>query len=133
MYMSFSVVGDFHFDQFSIFAKFAKFAGFTRGPSCLLICIGLQVVGDFDQFAIFAIFAKFARFAGFTRGPSCLLICIGLQVVVGEILPFLPFLLLCAFLDISPMALKCQMPPTKKKMLHARVEMVGTCVSSHFL
>ena len=84
------------------FARFAKFAGFARGPSCLLICIGLQVVvGDFDQFAIFARFAKFAKFAGFTRGPSCLLICIGLQVVVGEILPYLPFLLLCAFLDIS--------------------------------
>ena len=124
MYMSFLVVGDFHniakianfsrgpscplicvglqvvvgdFDQFVIFSRFAKFAGFTRGPSSLLISIGLQVVvGDFDQFAIFA------RFAGFTRGPSCLLICIGLQVVVGEILPFLPFLLLCAFLDISP-------------------------------
>ena len=82
-------------DQFAIFARFAKFAGFTRGPSSLLICIGLQVVSDFDQFAIFA---RFAKFAGFPRGPSCLLICIGLQVVVGEILPFL---LLCAFLDIS--------------------------------
>ena len=132
------VVGDF--DQFAIFARFAKFPGFPRGPSCLLICIGLQVVvGDFDQFAIlvrfakfakitgftrgpscllicidlqvvvgeidqFAIFARFAKFAGFVRGPSCLLICIGLQVVVGEILPFLPFLLLCAFLDISPIS-----------------------------
>ena len=35
----------------------------------------------------------------------CLLICIGLQVVVGEILPFLPFLLLCAFLEISQNAI----------------------------
>ena len=86
-----------NFDQFAIFARFAKFTGFRRGPSWLLICIGLQVVGNFDPFAIFARFTKFAKFACFPRGPSCLLICIGLQVVVGEILPFL---LLCAFLDI---------------------------------
>ena len=96
------VVG--YFDQIAIFAKFAKFAGFTRGLSCLLPCISLQVVGDFDQFAIFA---KFARFAGFPRGPSCLFICTGLQVVVGEILLFLPFLLLCAFLDISQVTSSC--------------------------
>ena len=60
---------------------------------------------DFAIFAIFARFAKFAKFAGFKRGPSCLLICIGLQVVVGEILPYLLFLLLGAFLDISPLLL----------------------------
>ena len=28
----------------AILAYMAKIAGFTRGPSCLLICIGLQVV-----------------------------------------------------------------------------------------
>ena len=120
------------FPLWAILTNLPFFARFPRGPSCLLICIGLQVVGDFDQFAIFA------RFTGFPRESYCLLICIGLQVVgdfdqglpfladspnlpnspafqggpllhffigfqvvVGEILPFLPFLLLCAFLDIS--------------------------------
>ena len=71
--------------------KFAKIAGFTRGPSCLLICIGLQViVGDFDQFAIFARFAKFAKVAGFTRGPLVFSFALASKLL-SAILTNLPF------------------------------------------
>ena len=60
---------------FAFFAKFARIANFYGPPYCFVLC----PVGDCGKIVIFAIFAKFAN-----------------------MFSFLPFLLLCAFLDISP-------------------------------
>ena len=61
--------------MFAIFTKFARIANFYGPPYCFVLC----PVGDCGKIFIFAIFAKFAN-----------------------MFSFLPFLLLCAFLDISP-------------------------------
>ena len=93
---------------------FATFANSPHSPTFMgpLHCFVFCLVGDCGKIVIFAIFAKFAAFANFYGPLHCFVFCLvgacGKIVIVAifakfaYIFSFLPFLLLCTFLDISP-------------------------------
>ena len=81
---------------------------FMGPPHCFVLCH----VGDSGKIVIFAIFAKFASIANFCGPPHCFVLCLvgdcgkivnfAIFAKFAIMFSFLPFLLLRAFLDISP-------------------------------
>ena len=100
-----------HWRSNSFFINFVRHIRQLLWAPSLLHCFVLCLVGDCGKIVIFTIFAKFAAFANFDGAPS--LLCVFLvgdcgKIVIfaifakfANIFSFLPFLLLCAFLDIS--------------------------------